>query len=162
MSEHHVVATRIIAAPLEEVWAVIDDTARYADWVDGVLEVRRHHGAATVGETYEERNRTVGPLTTVSTWTVRQVQARTLRVDTGAGFAPLKDLTNTFRFREVDGGVTEMTYEVTFRLALGPLGRVVGAVLTRSLAAEFERSMANLDQLLRSERPIGGAGSPTP
>ncbi|PVG80599.1 polyketide cyclase [Nocardioides gansuensis] len=159
MTEHHVSVQRTIAAPVEDVWTVIDNTARYAEWVDGAFEVRRHHGAAVVGRTYEERNRTIGPLTTISTWTVQQVEPKALRVDTGEGFAPLKNLTSTFRFVSVDDGrATEMTYEVTFRLSLGPLGRLVGAVLSKSLAAELARSMANLDELLRSERPLPGEG----
>lgn len=151
MSEHHVAVERRIAAPVDAVWAVVHDTSRYAEWVDGVLEVRRHHGPATVGETYEERNRTVGPLTTISTWTVRDVVPSSLRVDTGEGFAPLKDLTNIFRLTP-DGDGTLMAYEVRFRLALGPLGRVVAAVLGRSLAGEFERSLEALETLAQAER----------
>lgn len=160
MTQHRVSVQHTIAAPVEDVWAVTENTARYGDWVDGVLEVRRHHGSATVGETYEERNRTVGPLSAISTWTVQEVEPMTLRVDTGVGLAPLKDLTNYFRFAPTkDGLATEMTYEVTFRLALGPLGRLVGAVLSKSLAAEFATSMANLDELVRSERPLGNGST---
>jgi hypothetical protein len=57
---------------------------------------RGHHGAAQVGRTYRERNRSLGPLTTRSTWTVREIQPGRRRVDTGTGFAPLRDLTNIF------------------------------------------------------------------
>lgn len=155
MTDHHVRVTATLDAPVEAVWEVVDDTARYAEWVDGALEVLEHHGRARVGGTYRERNRTVGPLTAESTWTVREVEPRTRRVDTGEGLAPLRGLTNTFTFVPVDGGRrTEMTYEVRFSLRLGPLGALVGRVLAASLAGEFRRSMARLDEVLRSERPL--------
>ena len=155
MSQHRVRAERRIDAPVEDVWAVVDDTSRYAEWVDGCLEMTHHHGNAAVGSTYGERNSTLGPLTATTTWTVLEDEPRARRVDGGEGLAPLRDFRNVFTFTPTsDGRGTLMTYEVTFRLALGPLGRVLAAVLGRSLPQEFQRSMQNLDTLLRSERPL--------
>jgi uncharacterized protein YndB with AHSA1/START domain len=155
MSQHRVRAERRIDAPVEDVWAVVDDTSRYAEWVDGCLEVTRHHGSATVGDTYGERNSTLGPLIATTTWTVLEVEPHVRRVDAGEGLAPLRDFRNVFTFTPTsDGRGTLMTYEVTFGLALGPLGRVLAAVLGRSLPQEFQRSIQNLDTLLRSERPL--------
>ncbi|WP_436947856.1 hypothetical protein [Streptomyces sp. SudanB52_2052] len=83
------------------MWNVISRTDRYAEWVAGAIEVTDHHGVATVGKTYAERNRTLGPLKTDSVWTVREIEPLKRRVDTGTGFAPLQDVTNTFEFRPV-------------------------------------------------------------
>ncbi|WP_228044424.1 hypothetical protein [Streptomyces ferrugineus] len=83
------------------MWDVISRTDRYAEWVAGAIEVTDHHGVATVGKTYSERNRTLGPLKTDSVWTVREIEPFKRRVDTGTGFAPLQDVTNTFEFRSV-------------------------------------------------------------
>lgn len=147
-----------LAAPVEDIWAVIDDTSRYAEWVDGALEVTTHHGAATVGETYSERNRTIGPLTTRSVWTVGKVEPRSLRVDSGTGFAPLHDMVNTFRFEPLGAEATLMTYRVDCRVGLGPLGRLVAPVLEESLTGQFRRSMTTLESVVRAERGIDQAG----
>jgi carbon monoxide dehydrogenase subunit G len=149
---------RRLAAPIDDIWAVIDDTSRYAEWVDGALEVTAHHGAATVGRTYSERNRTVGPLTTRSEWTVRKIEPRSLRVDAGTGFAPLHDMINTFRLETLGVEATLMTYRVDCRVGLGPLGRIVAPVLEKSLSAQFERSMAALENVVHAERGIDQAG----
>ena len=148
----------VIAAPVDAVWEVIDDTSRYAGWVDGVLEVTSHHGRATVGERYEERNRTVGPLTTRSTWTVTEIEPQRRRVDTGAGFPLLHDLTNVFQLAaiEVDGEErTEMTYAVRYRPGLGPLGRLIDRLQQPGLRKSFQRSMRNLEELVQAAGEAG-------
>ncbi|MEH6819000.1 MAG: SRPBCC family protein [Dietzia psychralcaliphila] len=147
-----------LSAPIEDIWAVIDDTSRYAEWVDGALEVTAHHGAATVGGTYSERNRTVGPLTTRSEWTVRTIEPRSLRVDSGSGFAPLHDMVNTFRFEPIADEATLMTYRVDCRVGAGPLGRLIAPVLRKSLSAQFRRSMSTLEDVVHAERGIDQAG----
>lgn len=140
----------VLAVPIERVWAVIDATHRYAEWVHGVLEVTDHHGRATVGATYSERNRTVGPLTTRSTWTVREVEAPRLRVDTGVGFDPMHDMTNVFELRPCEGG-TEMTYTVRYRPGLGAIGRLIDVLQQPGLRKAFQTSMRNLEDLVIAE-----------
>jgi hypothetical protein len=153
---HFVVAeTAVIDAPIGRVWEVISRTDRYAEWVAGAIEVTDHHGVATVGRTYAERNRTLGPLRTDSVWTVREIEPFKRRVDTGTGFAPLQDITNIFEFRPVqstDGReVTEMLYQVEYAIALGPLGLLLDAIQQPAMRAGMRTSMANLSTLLRSE-----------
>lgn len=75
-----------LAVPIDRVWEVVTATNRYAEWVHGVVEVTEHHGPATIGETYSEVNRTIGPLTTSTTWTVREIEPQRTRVDTGVGW----------------------------------------------------------------------------
>jgi carbon monoxide dehydrogenase subunit G len=142
--------TAVLAVPLERVWAVIDATHRYADWVDGVLEVTDHHGEAEIGRTYSERNRTVGPLTTRSTWTVQEIDEPRRRVDTGVGFEPMHDMTNIFELRPVDGG-TEMTYTVRYRPGLGPVGKIIDRLQQPGLRRAFRTSMRNLEDLVVAE-----------
>jgi ligand-binding SRPBCC domain-containing protein len=144
-----------IDAPVERVWEVISRTDRYAEWVDAVIEVTDHHGVATVGRTYSERNRTLGPLKSDSVWTVTEIAPFRRRVDTGTGFAPLRDLTNIFEFRSVPGTdgreATEMTYRVEYHIGLGPLGYVLDGIQQSSMRAGMRKSMTNLDTLIRSE-----------
>lgn len=156
MNKYVVTEQAVIHAPVQQVWDVISRTDRYAEWVAGAIEVTDHHGVATVGKTYAERNRTLGPLRTNSVWTVREIDPLKRRVDTGTGFAPLQDVTNIFEFRPVqsqDGWEeTEMTYQVEFAIGLGPLGDLLNGVQEPSMREGMRTSMANLDRLLRSER----------
>ncbi|TQK29902.1 SRPBCC family protein [Arthrobacter sp. SLBN-53] len=151
MTEYTVRETHVLRAPIDTVWNVVDDTARYAEWVDGVLAVTGDHGRARVGATYSEHNRTLGPLTTQSVWTVEEVIAPARRRDSGRGFAPLQNLVNTFEFAPFGADCTSMTYEVTFTLRLGPLTAPVGLILRQALAGEFRRSMRRLETVARAE-----------
>jgi len=145
-----VTETAVLAVPIERVWEVTSATHRYADWVYGVLEVTDHHGTAEIGSTYSERNSTVGPLTTHSTWTVREIDEPRRRVDTGTGFAPMHDMTNIFEFRPVAGG-TEMTYTVRYRPGLGVLGKLIDRLQQPGLRKAFRQSMRNLEDLIVAE-----------
>lgn len=79
MNKYVVTEQAVINAPVGHVWDVISRTDRYAEWVAGAIEVTDHHGVATVGKTYTERNRTLGPLKTDSVWTVRERAVRASR-----------------------------------------------------------------------------------
>lgn len=151
MPTTEVTETAVLAVPIDRVWAVISETHRYADWVHGVLEVTDHHGEATVGKTYAERNRTVGPLTTRSTWTVQEVQAPHRRMDTGVGFDPMYDLANIFTLRAMDAAHTEMTFTVQYRPGLGPLGRLIDVLQRPGLRKSFQTSMRALEDLIVAE-----------
>lgn len=162
--------TAVLAVPIERVWEVISATDRYAEWVVGVLEVTDHHGTATVGKTYAERNRTVGPLTTRSTWTVQEIDPQRLRIDTGTGFAPMHEMTNVFELEPIklDAGATadrttadrttadqttatRFTYTVRYRPGLGPVGRLVDRLQQPGLRKSFQASMRNLEDLVVAE-----------
>jgi ribosome-associated toxin RatA of RatAB toxin-antitoxin module len=147
--------TAVLTATVEELWSVVSDTSRYADWVDGCLEVTEHHGTAVVGGVYRERNRTVGPLTTCSTWTVLELVPMRTRTDRGVGFFPLNNLQNTFTFQPADdGALTIMTYQVRFTVGLGPVGSLLRSLQEPVMRASFQHSMRNLERLIISERAI--------
>ena len=152
-----VAASRELAATPEDVWNVIADTGRYADWVDGVLEVTSHHGTAVEGGQYTERNRMIGPVTARSRWTVVQQEQPSLRVDRGEGLWPLADIRNTFRLTSIGDRRTRMEYAVDFRLRLGRLSPLVAKALAPGLRADFIRSMQRLDALILAEREAGGS-----
>jgi hypothetical protein len=103
-----------------------------------------------VGRTYSEVSTVLGPLTTRSTWTVREVVPMTRRVDTGTGFPLVHDLTSAFLLREVPAG-TELTYRVTYRFGLGRLGPLVDRFQQPGQRKAMRASLANLADLLRSE-----------
>ncbi|ORL32131.1 polyketide cyclase [Prescottella equi] len=146
-------AQRVLAATLDEVWELTSDTGRYGDWVVSVREVTAHHGPATVGKSYRERVTSVGPLTSRAEWTVRTLEPKTLRIDSGVGLAPLRDVVNIFRFAPVGDAATSMTYEFHFTLGPAPLGALVHKILRSSMAAAFDESMRALETVILSERP---------
>ncbi|TLS46471.1 SRPBCC family protein [Streptomyces montanus] len=155
MTKFHVTERAVIDAPVERVWEVVSRTDRYAEWVAGAIEVTDHHGIATVGKTYAERNRTLGPLRTDSVWTVVEIDPLRRRVDTGVGFAPLKDVTSVFEFQPVQSAdgreATQMTYKVEYVIDLGPLGLALDWIQQPGMRADMRTSMANLSTLIRSE-----------
>lgn len=157
-NEFTVTEKAVIRHPVRRVWDVISATNRYAEWVPTVIEVTEHHGTAEIGRTYSERNKSLGPLKARSVWTVREIEDGKRRVDTGVGFAPLQDLTNVFEFEPValDDGTegTEMTYEVRFRIGLGPLGPLLYRIVAPGLRSDMRASMVNLGDLILAE---GGA-----
>lgn len=137
----------------KEVWDLTTDTSRYAEWVASVLEVKTHHGSACVGSTYTERVASVGPMSSNPLWTVRQLEPLTLRVDSGVGLAPLRDVVNIFRFAPISGGsATSMTYEFHFDITPRFVGPFVERLLGRSMRSDFDESMRNLEMLILSER----------
>ena len=148
MSTHHVKVVRAIAAPVAAVWAVINDTSRFAEWVETAIEVTEHHGPARVGGVYRERNRVAGPLAAHSEWTVSEVVPKTLRVDTATGYVGLRDLVNTFRLASDPHDVTVLSWEVAFRLPLGRWGAPLGRLLEKSIASAFDRSLGVLGDVV--------------
>lgn len=163
-ADYAVTESAIIPEPPRRVWEVISATNRYAEWIPTVLEVTSHHGTAQVGGTYCERNRSLGPLTTRSTWTVREIQPGSRRVDTGTGFAPLRDLANVFSFEPVtlDGGGpgTAMSYTVRYRVGLGVFGGLLHRIIAPAIRAGVRKSMANLAELILAEGPDPVADGP--
>ncbi|WP_416957671.1 SRPBCC family protein [Streptomyces sp. Agncl-13] len=155
MTTFHVTECAVVDAPVERVWDVVARTDRYAEWVAGVIEVTDHHGIATLGRTYAERNRTLGPLRTDSVWTVVEIDPLRRRVDTGVGFTPLKDVTSVFEFEPTRGPdgreATRMTYRVEYVIGLGPIGLLLDRIQQPGMRANMRASMADLNTLIRSE-----------
>lgn len=148
-----IAAQRNLAVTVDEAWAVTADTSRYGDWVASVREVLSDHGSARIGESYDEIVSTVGPLTARARWTVRICEPTRLRVDSGEGFAPLRDVTNTFRFAALPGGTgVAMTYEYSFTMRPKFVGALLRALLSSSMEREFDRSMRQLESVILSER----------
>ncbi|MFZ2527849.1 MAG: SRPBCC family protein [Rhodococcus sp. (in: high G+C Gram-positive bacteria)] len=163
MSEFVIRAHRNLVVTPEEVWAVTSDTSRYADWVTSVHEVHTHHGHAEVGGQYTETVASLGPLTTHATWTVRDLEPTRLRIDSGTGFAPLRDVVNIFRFAPLSGGAaTSMTYEFHFDLTPRPLGALAHRILRTGMVADFDRSMRALEAVVLSERTDPDTPRPMP
>ena len=154
MARLEVTASGPVAAPAPEVWELLSDTARYAEWVAGTDEVTRTDGPAREGSTYDEINPIAGPWKGRSHWTVTTFDAPHRQVHRGEGITP------TVKWMEVEMAVTpvgEDACEVTLTLsgesALGPLGAVMLNALKGQVDRDNRKSVENLAALVRSEVP---------
>lgn len=64
-----IAVTRRIPAPIEAVWSLTCEFARFPDWIEFTQEmVESSSPTAGPGVTYADRNRSIGPLTNVQHW----------------------------------------------------------------------------------------------
>ncbi|MCB0972878.1 MAG: FAD-dependent oxidoreductase, partial [Acidimicrobiales bacterium] len=145
--EQAIEVSTVLPATPEEVWAIIDDTSRYAEWADSVIEVVEHHGSARVGETYVEKTTTVGPLTAQTTWTVRE-SGDHWRRDTGEGLPMLSGVAVSFHTRATDeANATRLTYRFTCTTP-SRRSRLAFRALRGAIRKDLEHSLEALRTLL--------------
>ena len=113
-----VTVSRVIPAPGDQVWRVLDDTSRYAEWVPQTLEVTRNDGEAVVGATYDERNEVVGPIKGSSRWRVVERDPGRSSLHEGEGLPLVANISIEFR-TEPAGESTEVTSILRYDTTLG-------------------------------------------
>lgn len=149
-----IVATIDLVATVDQVWDLVSDTARYADWVDECLAVTYHHGQATLGGIYKEIGRGVGPLRTHTTWTVAEIDPPRYRRDTGVGMPLVSSLESIFELEPIVAGprqYTRFTWHNRYRPALGSLGRLIDSAQQGQLRAMMQNSLVQLAKLVEAE-----------
>lgn len=144
-----VTVSRVIPAPSERVWDVLDDTSRYAEWVPQTLEVTRNDGEAVVGATYDERNTVVGPIKGSSRWRVVERDPGRSSLHEGEGLPLVKNLSIEFR-TEAAGESTEVTSTLRYDPTLGPVGALIDKLAHGQTVAAQEQALVNLDELVTS------------
>jgi len=145
-----VIVSRVIPAPSEAVWRVLDDTSRYAEWVPQTLEVTRNDGEALVGATYDERNTVFGPIKGNSRWRVVERDPGRSSLHEGEGL-PLVDNVSIEMRTEPAGESTEVTLTLRYDTTLGPLGAVMDKAAHGQTVAAQEEALANLEELVTTE-----------
>jgi uncharacterized protein YndB with AHSA1/START domain len=145
-----VTVSRVIPASQEEVWRVLDDTSRYAEWVPQTLEVTRNDGEAVVGATYDERNQVVGPIKGSSHWRVVERDPGRYSRHVGEGLPLVKNVSIEFT-TEAAGESTEVTSTLRYDPTLGPLGALIDKVAHGQTVSAQEKALVNLEELLRTE-----------
>jgi carbon monoxide dehydrogenase subunit G len=147
-----VTVSRVIPASQEEIWQVLDDTSRYAEWVPQTLEVTRNDGEAVVGATYEERNQVVGPIKGSSKWkVVERDKGRYSRHD-GEGLPLVANVSIEFTTAAA-GESTEVTSTLRYDTTLGPVGALIDKAAHGQTVAAQEKALANLEQLVKTKAP---------
>ena len=145
-----VTVSRVIPAPSERIWEVLDDTSRYAEWVPQTVEVTRNDGEAVVGATYDERNTVVGPIKGNSRWRVVERDPGRYSLHEGEGLPLVTNLSIEFR-TEPAGESTEVVSTLRYDPTLGPLGALIDKAAHGQTVAAQEQALANLEQVVTSQ-----------
>ena len=144
-----IVVSRVIPAPPERVWKVLDDTSRYAEWVPQTLAVTRNDGEAVVGATYDERNEVFGPIKGNSHWRV-VAREEGSSLHEGEGLPLVKNLSIEFRTQPA-GEATEVTLTLRYDSTLGPVGALLDKAARGKVVAQQEEALANLEEMVTSQ-----------
>ena len=141
-----------IAAPPEDVWEVLMDPHRLADWVTihrggSTGSDRPLEGGSTMRQKLCLRGATFKVL-----WTVAKIDEPRQAVWEGKG--PARAHARTQYDLEPDGdGGTRFGYLNEFRPPMGPLGRAAGSVVMGDAPRrEADASLRNLKRLLERKR----------
>jgi uncharacterized protein YndB with AHSA1/START domain len=154
--EKAVTVSRVIAAPAEDIWKILDDTSRYAEWVEQTTEVTSNDGEAVVDATYEERNTVFGPIKGSSRWRVVERDPGRYSRHDGEGLPLVKNVSIEFT-TQAAGESTEVTVTLRYDTTLGPLGALIDRAAHGQTVAAQEKSLANLEELVRREVPQAAA-----
>ena len=87
-----IIASAIIPAPPDRVWAIACDPSRYPEWVENPLRMSRTDGPARAGATMEELTRIAGPWKSVTRWRVTEFDPPRRQVQQGQGVSTAKNM----------------------------------------------------------------------
>jgi uncharacterized protein YndB with AHSA1/START domain len=166
-----IIASAIIPAPPERVWAIACDTSRYPEWVENTLRMIHTDGPARAGATMEELTRIAGPWKSVTRWRVTEFNPPRRQVQEGEGVSTAKNMAVIIELSPA-GQDTNFTLTVRYtarprdraqvdrrpyRSCSGPSSRqAIGATLfTRRNAASCSAVRVTL---IRPSEPSGRTG----
>jgi carbon monoxide dehydrogenase subunit G len=155
-----ITVSRVIPAPQDEVWRVLDDTSRYAEWVPQTIEVTRNDGEAVVGATYDERNKVFGPIKGDSHWRVVEREEGRYSLHEGEGLPLVANVSVEFR-TQAAGESTEVTSTLRYDTTLGPVGALLDKAAHGQTVAAQEQALANLERIVKGAA-VQAAAAATP
>lgn len=148
MTQIEVTASAVIAAAPERLWELVSDTSRYAEWVAGTAVVTRTDGPAREGSTYDEINPIVGPWRAKTRWTVIEFDPPRRQVHRGED-VPLASEFLVIIEIVPSGDGSEATFTLRAKSSLGMLGASILGILKSQMRKDNERTVQNLDELVR-------------
>jgi carbon monoxide dehydrogenase subunit G len=145
-----VTASAIVAAPPEDVFGLLSDTARYSEWVTGTDAVTRTDGPAREGSTYDEVNPVLGPWKAKTHWRVVEHEApRRSRHETGD--IPLSSHFQVVMEVDPEGDASRVTITLRGEPALGPLGAGFALLMQGQVERDNRRSVEAFAELATRE-----------
>jgi uncharacterized protein YndB with AHSA1/START domain len=148
-----VTVSRVIPAPQGDLWRVLDDTSRYAEWVPQTLAVTRNDGEAVVGATYDERNKVFGPIKGNSRWRVVERDEGRYSLHEGEGLPLVSNVSIEFR-TQAAGESTEVTSTLRYDTTLGPVGALLDRAAHGQTVAAQKQALENLEELVKREAGV--------
>ena len=145
-----VTASAIVAAPPEDVFGLLSDTARYSEWVTGTDAVTRTDGPAREGSTYDEVNPVLGPWKAKTHWRVVEHEApRRSRHETGD--IPLSSHFQVVMEVDSEGDASRVTITLRGEPALGPIGAGFARLMQGQVERDNRRSVEAFAELATRE-----------
>jgi carbon monoxide dehydrogenase subunit G len=148
-AKHRFSGTVVIAAPPERVWELVSDTARYAEYVEGTIEVTRTDGPARLGSTYDEKNKGLGPWKPRTHWRVIEFDAPRRQVHEASGLPMIEDMRYIAELQPV-GDSTEITMSLEYS-PKGPLGSLLDPLTRKDIERDQKKSADNFAELAERE-----------
>jgi carbon monoxide dehydrogenase subunit G len=162
MATFDLAASATVAVAPGRLWALLCDTRRYAEWVQGTDSVTRTDGPACAGSSYAEVNPIIGPWKARAHWTVVEFDAprrqvhRSHDIPMAAAFLVIMEVTPT-----ADG--SRVTHTLRATSSWGPLGAVLFAALRSRTRRNNEHSVRNLAEIaIREDAGRGGQSKDAP
>ena len=151
-AERRLTSSVVVDRPIEQVWELVSDTRRYAEYVDATLEVTRSDGQARVGATYDERNKFIGPFKVSSKWRVTEYDPPRSQVHVTDRWPLVKGLRIAWECEPAGEG-TRLLHWVEYVPGLGPLGSLLDLVMRGQVQKDMDGTTANFKAL--AERELG-------
>lgn len=148
--QQSITASAVVEAPIEKVWELVSDSSRYAEWVDGTLEVLRTDGPTQLGATYDERTRISGPWKATTRWRVTEFDPPRRQVHDGQGVATAKDMSLLIELAPT-GEQTEVTLTLRYTPAFGALGALIDRAVKGTVTRAQQRSAQSFASLIARE-----------
>lgn len=136
---HRQVSTDIDAPP-ERVFDLYTDAQRVGDWQTGVKSVEATGSLAQVGSAWTVRYG--GPF--VVKGTVLEVERPVRHLQRFSEMMGLVSCTTTASFVSAGGSGTRATFDLDYRVAGGPIGRLFDGMLGGEIEGRFKKDLAGL------------------
>jgi hypothetical protein len=146
---------RRIAASPREVWTVVSEIERYAQWAPWIRAVRRLDRPAGLGAAYEERSRLLVPVAGLSRWRIVEFDAPRRQVHRAEAAALVAAFDRVFELAADGTGGTWLTVAFDYRPALGAVGRGLDRAALRAVQARrVPQVLEAIERLTLRPRPI--------
>lgn len=158
---YHVERTRVVAAPPEALYAVVNDFKQWPKWdpwagKDATMKYTYEGSPTGVGavQHYTSENSGEGTIRIVESEPGRMVK---MEMDFKMGDEKLP--TATYTFEPIGDGKTKVTWSMDGETAMRPIGSYFGLMMDSMIGGDFERGLENLDRAVTSA-PAAPAAAP--
>jgi hypothetical protein len=150
---------RRIAASPRDVWRVVSEIERYAEW-GWTRHVRQVDRPAALGVVYEEHGRVLSALAGPSCWRIVEFDAPRRQVHRAEAMRLATAFDRIFELAPDGDGGTWLTVTMRYETAQGMAGRGVDRVLRRLHTRRVARALDGIGRLATRRAPAGPTAVP--